>query len=68
MRSSRRWLTCALLVAGVAACDGGPARIQRPTLGQPLADVSLEDTRGNAVAIADLAGQPALVNLWATWC
>lgn len=33
-----------------------------------LPDVALHDAAGNAVRLADFAGKPLVVNLWATWC
>ncbi len=48
--------------------------IQLPTGGGPLAigdlayDFALNDVAGNRVQLSDLAGQPVIINFWATWC
>jgi thiol-disulfide isomerase/thioredoxin len=34
----------------------------------PLPDITLADIDGRSVALAQLAGKPVVVNLWATWC
>lgn len=38
------------------------------TTGQPAPPFSLEDLDGNTVSLADFAGQPIIINFWATWC
>ncbi len=35
---------------------------------QPVADFAWEDAGGASVKLADFAGKPVLLNLWATWC
>ena len=35
---------------------------------EPLPVSSIIDASGNAVALADFAGKPLIVNFWATWC
>lgn len=35
---------------------------------QPLPPLPVTDGDGRAVGLAELAGRPALVNLWASWC
>ncbi|HSN76096.1 MAG TPA: TlpA disulfide reductase family protein [Anaerolineae bacterium] len=59
-----------LLVAGALAVL---ALLTRPSLpGEPMAqalpDVTLLDTSGAPVRLADLRGRPLLLNFWATWC
>lgn len=51
-----------------SACRSETVRIQRPTVGQPIADVVLLDLEGGEVALSELQGTPVLLNLWATWC
>lgn len=47
---------------------------QLPTGGGPLEigtlayDFALNDVNGNAVQLSDYAGQPVIINFWATWC
>lgn len=70
VRSSRRWLALLLvLVAGLASgwllwALFTPAA--RPARGLP--DLTLERLEGGYLQFTSLAGRPAVVNLWATWC
>ena len=63
---ARRWWVDALVVGfvllGVRACQGR-------TLAEGRAPV-LEGTtlRGEAVSLARMSGEPAMVHFWATWC
>lgn len=34
----------------------------------PAPDFTVYDTEGNPVSLSDFAGQPIVVNFWATWC
>ena len=59
-----------LLVAGAL---GVLALLTRPSLpgesmAQALPDVTLLDTSGAPVSLAELRGRPLLLNFWATWC
>jgi thiol-disulfide isomerase/thioredoxin len=45
-----------------------PARLSPPKVGQPMPDLALNDLSGNLVRMSDYAGQPVLINAWATWC
>lgn len=42
--------------------------VQPPRVGEPLRDFSLQDLSGKTVKLSDYAGQPVLINTWATWC
>lgn len=42
--------------------------LDRSKAGQQAPDATLQDSEGEASTLADLDGQPVLVNLWATWC
>ena len=58
-----------LLAAGppslAAAVGTGevPPREAAPIIASPISDET-----GNSISIADFAGQPVLINFWATWC
>ncbi|MCL7713228.1 TlpA disulfide reductase family protein [Stenotrophomonas mori] len=57
------------LAAGAALwAIGGMAlfAVQRSTIALP--DVVLHDLQGTAVPLSSRAGQPLVVNLWASWC
>jgi len=56
-------------VAGVLVLAGAwflfrPA----PTYAKQLPELTLERLEGGQVALADAAGEPTVINLWATWC
>jgi peroxiredoxin len=61
---------------GVESVDmGSPTIVQDPTLGtnapvhgEPLPEVTLRDTDGNDVALADLEGEPLVINFWYSGC
>lgn len=59
-------------VAAVAMLTAAEAAAQNAVslpLGTPAPAVTLEDLDGNAVRLDDIiAGRPALVEFWATWC
>lgn len=42
--------------------------IPAPQKGFLAPDFSLPDAAGNPITLADLRGQPVLVNVWASWC
>ncbi|QIQ86778.1 TlpA disulfide reductase family protein [Erythrobacter sp.] len=42
--------------------------VSREQAGSPLPDFTVTDPEGNTLDLAALAGQPVLLNLWATWC
>ena len=58
-------LPLALLATwGIAASLGG----QSARVGGPAPDFALVDLDGEPVRLADLRGQPVIVNFWASWC
>lgn len=46
----------------------GTGRLDRSHAGSPAPKIAFEDGDGKPVTIADFAGRPVLLNLWATWC
>lgn len=69
------------MMLAVAACDrqeapqagqaetAGPVKgVDRSNAGQPAPDVEMIDSDGETTTLAAAAGEPLLVNLWATWC
>ena len=54
-------VTVAALAA--AACYSGPSAPPKARL-----DFTLKDMNGHDVKLADFAGKPIVINLWATWC
>jgi thiol-disulfide isomerase/thioredoxin len=67
----RSWRSVA---AGTAAAGGGLlvwrviSLLTAATLGQAAPDTLFEQLEGEPLAISDLRGRPAVVNIWATWC
>ena len=73
-RLPRRFLVYAALLpfvilgaAGFALFLRGPT-VSPTTIGSVAPDFSLMDLDGNPVHLADLRGQPVIVNFWASWC
>lgn len=46
----------------------GAYQIDRSHQGEKAPTATFQDDAGNAAALADFAGKPLLLNLWATWC
>jgi len=70
--SRRRWLGLALAAAGaqLAGCGRGesaPAAAETQAL-DALRTASLANLDGGTETLSQWAGQPWLVNFWATWC
>ena len=42
--------------------------VDRSRKGDPAPDTIFKDPDGGDISLADFAGAPVLVNLWATWC
>jgi thiol-disulfide isomerase/thioredoxin len=52
-----------------ATPDGVPKQgVDRRNAGKPLPEAELVDPENDPGQLAELKGQPVLVNLWATWC
>ena len=71
----RSWLALAaivplILVAGIVLAWAGGSGLLTPALrvGDRAPGFSLADLDGRPVHLADYAGQPVLVNFWASWC
>ena len=53
----------------VAQADAGQEKpVLPPRIGNPASDFTLSDLEGNTVSLSDFAGQPVIINFWATWC
>ena len=73
MRSAWIAISALLLVVGWAL---PPAPAAEPPLGEfvpatppkPSPEIGFTDAAGKPLSLADFAGKPVLVNLWATWC
>jgi thiol-disulfide isomerase/thioredoxin len=51
------------------AAEAGPVKgLDRSHKGKPVPDVAFDDPDGGETSLAEFAGKPLLVNLWATWC
>lgn len=52
-----------------AEAEGGPVKgADRSHKGKAAPDVTFKDSKGGDITLAEFAGAPVLVNLWATWC
>jgi len=54
-------LFAVLMLLATACADGSDA-------GPPVPDLAYETFDGDQASLADLAGEPAVVNFWASWC
>ena len=73
MRSGLRWLLLPVVLLPVAwllfANIGvDPRTIPSRVVGQPLPSFALPTLDGATLTAADLAGRPAVINFWASWC
>ena len=75
--SDRRWgliflwvfpVLLLLLVFAYGFLTRQPVDDSAPRIGQPLADFTLPDLRGQPVQLAALRGKVVFINVWATWC
>ena len=52
-----------------AAAEAGPVQgVDRSKAGNPLPEMEIRNGDDEAATLAGEAGEPLLVNLWATWC
>jgi cytochrome c biogenesis protein CcmG/thiol:disulfide interchange protein DsbE len=68
-----RWLIVPAVVLPIAwllATGFGrdPREIASPLIGQPAPEWTLTTLSGDELSADDLAGQPYVVNFWASWC
>jgi cytochrome c biogenesis protein CcmG/thiol:disulfide interchange protein DsbE len=68
-----RWLLVPALVVPVgwvlfAGIGKDPREIPSPLVGRPLPAFSAPTLEGGSFTTDDLAGRPALINVWASWC
>jgi cytochrome c biogenesis protein CcmG/thiol:disulfide interchange protein DsbE len=63
-------LVLALLLVGVLMAGlGRDMTVRSPLVGRPAPGFSLRPVGGGTpVGLAELRGQPAVINFWATWC
>ena len=65
MRLARRaFVGGAIALAAVGCAASGPA----PVVGRPAPDFKLGSVDGGQLSLSGLAGQPVVVNFFATWC
>jgi peroxiredoxin len=54
--------------AAATPVSGGAPAAPAPVVGAPAPDFVLKDLSGNTARLSSFAGQPVLINFWATWC
>ena len=54
--------------ASTSASEPLSGEIDRSHKGSQMPDLTFKDAAGKELRLTALAGKPALVNLWATWC
>jgi cytochrome c biogenesis protein CcmG/thiol:disulfide interchange protein DsbE len=72
MRAAR-WLLIPLLVIPLGwvlfmGLGRDPAEIPSPLIGKPMPAFQLTTLDGDSLSSTDLAGRPAIINFWASWC
>jgi len=72
MRAAR-WLLIPLLVIPLGwvlfmGLGRDPAEIPSPLIGKPMPAFQLTTLDGDSLSSTDLAGRPAVINFWASWC
>jgi peroxiredoxin len=78
IRSPRRWFPLVVVItifglfwiwaSAVPAESTTSGRIPSPQEGFLAPEFTLERLEGGEIGLSDLAGQPVIVNLWASWC
>ena len=72
MRAAR-WLLIPIMAIPLAwvlftGLGRDPTEIPSPLVGQPMPEFALTTLDGVELSTADLAGQPVVINFWASWC
>ena len=72
-RLSLRWLALPVVLVPLAwllftGLGRDPHEIPSPLIGHPLPAFSATTLDGTTFSSAELAGRPAVVNVWASWC
>jgi cytochrome c biogenesis protein CcmG/thiol:disulfide interchange protein DsbE len=72
-RSTLRWLAVPLLVVPIGwllftGLGRDPRLIPSPLVGKPLPAISGSTLEGSTFSSSQLDGEPALINVWASWC
>ncbi|HRQ37681.1 MAG TPA: TlpA family protein disulfide reductase [Chloroflexota bacterium] len=52
----------------VTAGSGAITLAEAPIVGHPAPNFMLQSSQGEEITLHDLAGQPVVLNFWATWC
>ncbi len=68
-----RWLLIPLLAIPIGwilfiGLGRDPSEIPSPLIGQPMPSFALDTLDGGTFSSADVAGQPTVINFWASWC
>ena len=64
----RKPVLAAAFTTGTVLLLGGIATFMLAPSAVPLPSLTLSSLEGRSVSLADFAGKPTVVNLWATWC
>jgi thiol-disulfide isomerase/thioredoxin len=56
------------VLAGALVWGGGSLALHQLERGSRLPELTLHDLAGRPVPLAELRGQPLVINLWASWC
>ena len=68
MRPARRNALGIAALLFLSACSGGGEQAAPGPAGPPAPDRTFATTDGGELSLADLRGEPLVVNFWASWC
>jgi len=57
-----------MYVSRIPTLSAGAAAPPSPQIGFAAPDFTLDTLDGKTITLSELRGQPALINLWASWC
>lgn len=60
--------TLAVFVLSVASCQTNEMEPPPPEKPRPAPSFTMPSVKGKQVSSTSLAGKPAMINFWATWC
>ncbi len=60
--------TAAIPLSGIPRFSPAEVRVEGGAPGAAVPEYAANDLDGGSIALADMRGQPVLLNFWATWC
>lgn len=60
--------TLAICIFAAASCQTNEMEPPPPEKPRPAPSFNMQSMKGKPVSLSSLAGKPAMINFWATWC